>query len=212
MDMEQATAGDRVDELETALKERDRKIQQLTAERDEAQHLVDQMLEQVDDHDRLIEQWIEVFEMQREEHGTWIFDPAQSELWHAYDELLTENQRLLRQWNKFVSEYNAIVSPRQRGRPLAASRAQQVDVLKRHKAGQSLRAIAAATSLSFRTVRTVVEKAQGSDRTTKRTNDVRRQVFDRHRAAAFRARKKSRDPLPQQISEQLRNLCKSQVQ
>ena len=54
---------------------------ELTTERDEANELVDQMREHLDDYDRLIEQWIEVFEMQQDEHGKWPFDPSQSELW-----------------------------------------------------------------------------------------------------------------------------------
>ena len=142
--------------------------------------------------------------MQQNEHGTWIFEPWQSELWEKHKALWEENQLLVRQWNKFVPEYNANLRPRERGRPLAASEAQQKDVVKRRKAGSSLRKIAVATSLSVQTVRTIVEKAEGRDRTSKRTNEVRRQAFDRLRAASFRARKKSRNRLPQQIDEQLR--------
>jgi hypothetical protein len=186
------------------LKHRDAKIKELTAERDAAQELVNQMREQVEDANQLIEQWIEAFHMTQNEKGLWCMDREQSEFFQHYDVLWSENHRLIRQWNKFVGEYNAVVSPRERGRPLAASKAQQADVLKRHKARASLRAIAAATSLSLRTVRTIVEKAGGRDRTSKRTNDVRRKEFDRLRAADYRARKKSRDRLPQQIGEQLK--------
>ena len=202
--MESDTA-DRVAELAAELKQRDEKIKELTTERDEAQDLVDRMREHVEDGNRLIEQWIEVFEMQQNEHGTWIFEPWQSELWEKHKALWEENQLLVRQWNKFVPEYNANLRPRERGRPLAASEAQQKDVVKRRKAGSSLRKIAVATSLSVQTVRTIVEKAEGRDRTSKRTNDeLRRQAFDRLRAAAFRARKKSRDRLPDAIGEQLK--------
>jgi hypothetical protein len=162
------------------------------------------MREHVDDANQVIEQWIEVFEMQQDERGDWLFDPAQSKLWEDHIALFKQHQELIRRWNKFVGEYNVRVSPRERGRPLAASEAQQANVLKRRKAGESLRTIAAATSLSFRTARTIVEKAEGRDRTSKRTNEIRRKEFDRRRASAFRARKKSRDRLPQQINEQLK--------
>jgi hypothetical protein len=103
-----------------------------------------------------------------------------------------------------VPEYNAVIRSRERGRPLAASKAQQDDVVRRRKTGSSLRAIAAATSLSLRTVCTIIEKAKGQGRTAKRTNDVRRKVFDRLRAAEYRAKKRIREGLPQQIDEQLK--------
>jgi hypothetical protein len=140
----------------------------------------------------------------RNQEGLWCVDREHSEFFQHYDVLWDENQRLVRQWNKFVPEYNSIVSPRERGRPLAASKAQQADVLRRHKRRASLRAIAAATSLSLRTVRTIVEKAEGRGRAGKRTNEVRRKEFDRLRAAGYRARKKTRDRLPLAISEQLK--------
>jgi hypothetical protein len=87
------------------------------------------------------------------------------------------------------------------GRPIAASAEQQTDVLKRRKAGTSLRKIAAATGLGLATVRTIIEKAAAKGRTSKRTNELRRREFDRLRAAAYRARKKRRDTLPKDITE-----------
>jgi hypothetical protein len=88
---------------------------------------------------------IDMFEMQRNEHGKWLFDRAQSELWERHAALIKEHQSLIRRWNKFVGEYNARIAPRERGRPLGANTAQQADVLKRRKAGASLRTIAKAT-------------------------------------------------------------------
>jgi lambda repressor-like predicted transcriptional regulator len=52
------------------------------------------------------------------------------------------------------------------GRPIAASEAQQDRVLKLHKAGKSPRWIADEMGLSRRTVTTVIEKSDGTDRTT----------------------------------------------
>src|SRR5262249_325743 len=58
--------------------------------------------------------------------------------------------------------------PNPGGRPLAATDAQQTQILKLHKAGKSLRAIAAETNLGVRTVDTVVGKAKGTDRTSRK--------------------------------------------
>ena len=107
----------------------------------------------------------------------------------------------MRQWNKFVPEYNARIRPREMGRPLAASDVQQADVRRRRKAGARLRVIAAAISLSLRTVRSIIDRAAGTGRAGKRTNELRRKEFDRLRAAAYRARKRDRDSLPDQIAE-----------
>jgi hypothetical protein len=188
---------ERIAELETELKQCRDKIKELTTERDEAQELVDRQREHVEEADRLIEQWIDVFDMQQNEDGTWIFDPSQSELWERHETLTADHRKLIREWNKFVGEYNATVSPRPVGRPLAASAAQQAEVLRRRKAKQSLRAIAAATSLSLRTVQTILAKK-------KRSAGLRRKEFDRLRAAAYRAKRRLRDSLPEKIGEQLK--------
>jgi hypothetical protein len=192
----EAELADRVAELEAEVKQRDAKIKQLTTERDEAYEIADRMREHTEDHNRLIEQWIEVFDMQQNEHGVWIFDWDQSTLWDEHLALLKQHQDLVGQWNKMIRRYNAAIAPRPVGRPLAASTTQQANVLKRHKAKQSLRQIADAESLSLRTVRSIIKQK-------KRTNEKRRKEFDRLRAAAYRARKKTRDRLPRQISEQL---------
>src|SRR5258708_39442542 len=52
------------------------------------------------------------------------------------------------------------------GRPLAASEAQQDQILKLHKARKSSRWIAEELGLSRRTVTTVITKSEGTDRTT----------------------------------------------
>jgi hypothetical protein len=64
-----------------------------------------------------------------------------------------------------------------------------------------LRAIVADTGLGLSTVRTVVGKAEGTDRTTKRTNELRKLELNRANMAAYRARKRTRDALPKQITE-----------
>jgi hypothetical protein len=195
-------AAERIAELEVELEQCRAKLKEVTTEKDEALELVDRMREEVEEGSELIEDWIAVFEMQQNDAGDWLFDPKQSELWERFYGVLTDNQRLVRQWNKFVGEYNAVVAPRERGRPLQASGPQAAEVLERHKAKHSLRAIVRVTGLSLRTVRTIVENAEDRGR-SKRTNEVRRLALNRLRAAAFRARKKSRERLPQRINEHL---------
>ena len=60
---------DRIRELEDALKEAERRVAEMRAERDQAFELVEQMKEHVSDVDALIDSWIEVFEMQLGDDG-----------------------------------------------------------------------------------------------------------------------------------------------
>src|SRR6478735_5072593 len=60
---------DRIRELEDALKEAERRVAEMRAERDQAFELVEQMKEHVSDVDALIDSWIEAFEMQLSEGG-----------------------------------------------------------------------------------------------------------------------------------------------
>jgi DNA-binding NarL/FixJ family response regulator len=145
----------------------------------------------------MIDRWVEAFEMTLSDNGT--YSPAP---WIAkMESYLDKYNALAAQWNKFIPKYNAAVAPRGIGRPLAASEAQQRQVLVMRKEGKSLRTIAAKTSLSRRTVRTIVGKAEGTDRTTKRTNELRKLELNRANMAAYRARKRTRDALPKQITE-----------
>ena len=63
------TRPDRIRELEDALKEAERRVAEMRAERDQAFELVEQMKEHVSDVDALIDSWIEAFEMQLSEDG-----------------------------------------------------------------------------------------------------------------------------------------------
>jgi hypothetical protein len=184
----------RVDELEAELKQRDEKIAELRAELQQAVEMVDDMRQEVEDGNAVIDSWIEVFRLEQDDGGIYQFDSGQSKLWDEHLTLLKAHNKLINDWNRFVGQYNQVVAPRPPGRPLAASDAQVADVLKRHKAGASLRAIAAATGLGLRTVRSILA---GS----KRTAELRKREFDKHRAADYRARKKARDALPKRITE-----------
>jgi len=187
----------RIGELDDKLKQQDRRILELKQERDELTARVEQMREQVQDADDVIGQWIEAFDMVLGDDGMWRWDAFVDAAHNVQEKYLA----LLRQWNKFVPKYNAVVAPREIGRPLAASDAQQRQVLAMRKEGKSLRAIGSKTSLSPRTVRTIIGKADGTDRTSKRTNELRRLELNRANMASYRARKRTRDALPKQITQ-----------
>lgn len=195
----------RVEELQADLRYRDDQIKELREECGRAIDLVAEMREHVEDSNALIDSWIEVLGMEQNDDGVWIFDGKQSKVWEAFSKLFEEQEKLLRQWNKFVGDYNSTVAPRGLGRPLQASEAQIKEVRKLRKAGNSLRTIAAQTGLGLRTVRTIVDKDAGTGRIGKQTNLLRKRVFDKLRAAEYRSRKRTRDQLPKRIAETLKH-------
>jgi hypothetical protein len=186
--------------LQDELKARDKRIEELRGETDELRDLLKRMEEQIDDDAGLIDSWIEGFGMQLTDKGTYTFDPWVDQTLDIRDRY----QELLRKWNQFVPQYNAVVVPRHRnvGRPLAASEAQQEQVLKLRKRGMSLRDIAEETSLGLRTVCTIVDKGAGSDRTTVKYL----QRIDPDRAAIRRDKSMARaiKALPGQINATLK--------
>jgi hypothetical protein len=153
---------DRIAVLEDELKQRDARIKELRADLNKAEQLIGEMREQVEESNRLIEQWIEAEDMVLSDDGKWSAAEWVKNC-EAYHDRYVE---LLKQWNKFVPEYNAAVLRRNVGRPLAASEAQVAQVRKLHKRGVSLRGIVDETSLGLRTVRTIVDQGDGRDRTT----------------------------------------------
>jgi hypothetical protein len=169
----------------------------LRREIDEQRDLIHEMQERVEGSNRIIESWIEAFEMEPGGNGVWEWKRSFVE----GAEWAEKYSDLVREWNRFVGEYNSVIRPRNVGRPLAASEAQVEQVRRLHKRGMSLRAIVDETSLSLRTVRTIVEQAEGCDRTTLR--HLKRIDPDRRRLTAWRARKRTRDALPRRINETL---------
>ena len=103
----------------------------------------------------------------------------------------------MRRWNRAVPIINA--STQDVGRPLAASEAQVAAVLKLHKAGKSLRWIVDETNLSLRTVRTIVDRKRGVDRTTKARRE--RIEIDKHQRAHWKATKRTGDALPKRVEK-----------
>lgn len=186
--------------LELDLRRRDDQLRDARRERDLAHELLDEMRDQTESVNALLDSWIEAFDMQPTDDGKLEYASGQRELFAAHSRLQDEHAQLVRQWNKFVGDYNKTVAPRDRGRPLEASEAQVKAVRKLKKAGNSLRSIAAETGVGLRTVRTIIDKDNGTDRTAKRTNLLRRREMDRLRAARWRARKRGLDELPARIS------------
>ena len=188
---------DRIAALEDDLKQRDARVKELRADLGKAEALVSEMREHAADHPALIESWIEAFDMVLDDDGKW--------KWRASfvegDEWYEKYDAMRRVESLRAKEYNAIVQPRNIGRPLAASEAQVAEVRKLHKRGVSLRGIAEETSLGVRTVRTIVEQKDGRDRTT--VKHLQRIDPDRKLEASWRARKRTRNTLPKRINETL---------
>jgi transposase len=119
--------------------------------------------------------------------------------------LREEYNALVARFNRMVPKYNAVVAPRGMGRPLAASDQQRAMVMRLHKAGTSLRGIAAQTGLGIRTVRTITEGSTGADRTSLKSEASRQRELHKARMTSYRARKRTRDALPKRINELLKN-------
>jgi hypothetical protein len=176
--------------------QRDRRIAELKAELAEERDLTYRLAEQVRDSNDTLDNWIQAFDMVQDEDGVWIWSGAFVEgiEWlHKYRALVTK-------WNKFVGKYNARIGyGRNRGRPLEASETQAAEVRKRHKAGESLRSIAETMSLGVRTVRTIVAKQAGVDRTT--LKHLERIDPERAQQRMWEAKARSRKRLPKTIYE-----------
>ena len=188
----------RIEELEADLRYRDDQIKDLRRENSRAFDLVDKMRGHAEDGNALLDSWKEAFSMELKDDG-WHFQP--DKVAEAYGVLFEENEKMVRDFNRLVGKYNRIAVPRGLGRPLQASGAQIKEVRKLRKAGTSLRAIAEQTGLGLRTVRTIIGRDAGADRTVKHTNLLRKREIDRLRAAEYRVRKRTRDQLPKRIAE-----------
>jgi hypothetical protein len=151
---------ERITALEDELKQRDRRIQELKADAVKLEDLIARQSDHIRDCADQIDRWIQAFDMVQDEDGLWNWsgDFVGGEEWFR------KYKNILKDWNHFVPEWNAVMRHRNVGRPLAASDAQVEQVLKLHKAGLSLRGIAEETSLGLRTVRTIVERPDWRDR------------------------------------------------
>jgi hypothetical protein len=196
---------DRIAELADELKQRDRRIAELKHELDKTHDLIVRQDEHQRDADDMIDAWIQAFEMQQNEEGTWVWKQSFVE----GDEWYEKHQAILHDWNKFVGEYNSLVAlvddrrlagrlaKREPGRPLAADASQRAKVFELHDEGTSLRDIAAETKLGLQTVRTLIGKITGTDRTSRK---LARIAHDRARERQWRAKSQSRKALPKRIA------------
>jgi hypothetical protein len=152
----------RIADLERELKLKDERIRELKDEIDEGRELVRRMDEHAKEHEEYLEHFITTFGLVMADDGKWS-NGEQLKEWRA---LLDTYDDLRLRYNKLVGRFNrniAVVNPV--GRPVAASEAQQAQIIKYHKTGKSARWIAEEMTLSRRTVTTVIGKLDGSDRT-----------------------------------------------
>jgi hypothetical protein len=196
----------RIAELEEALKEKERRLQELKADLDKANDLAQRQ----DDHVRVCAETIEAlkaaFEMQLREDGVWVWNDTvvAGEKWH--DRYID----LVHKWNRNVADFNAtMVRRRNVGRPLAATDAQQQTVIRLRTAGKSLRAIAEQTRLGLTTVRTILDQRQRRDRSSMKHLERIRQDMVEERT--WQSQKRTRRALPGRIDALRRQgdeLCK----
>lgn len=172
------------------LRQRDRLIADLRREQDEAADLIRRLREHAEDYVASIESWRETFDMELTDDG-WSWKP----FWDKHWMLVGDWNDLVKRWNKAVPILDA--GMQDVGRPLAASEAQVATVLKLHNQGKSLRWIVDETSLTLRTVRTIVDRKRGVDRATK----ARRQKIeiDKFQRAHLKAQKRTGDALPKRV-------------
>ena len=152
-----------VADLERELQLRDERIHELKDEIDETRDLLRRMEEHVQEGDEEFEHFITVFDMEEDADGMWrwskFFDEHYA-LEDRHDDLITRYNKLVHRFNRNIARVNPV------GRPIAASEAQQEQIARHHKAGKSARWIAEEMTLSRRTVTTVIDKLDGTDRTT----------------------------------------------
>jgi hypothetical protein len=189
------TLRDRVAELEDELKQRDLRIRELRADLNKAEQLIAEEREHVEEAGRAIEAWIEAFDMVRDDNGKWTYAQWFDDAAQCRDLYLD----LVKKWNRNVTAFNNTVVRRNVGRPLLASEAQMATVRKLHRSGRSLRGIAEETNLGFQTVRTILGKDVGTDRTTVK----HLQRIDPGRFKEEPWRERTRRSLPKRITETL---------
>jgi hypothetical protein len=198
---DQKTDAARIYELEEALRDAERKVAEMREEKDDALRLVSEMREFVEDRQAVMEEWRETFKLELGDDGEWHWSWAPGDLVERHNTLRDTYSALVLDHNKLVDRFNRNVAPSDPGRPLAASDAQVAEVRAQRKKGASLRVIAERTSLGLRTVRTILERDKGTDRTTKKRAGLRKKELDRLRQAEWRGRKRSLDTLPKRIDE-----------
>ena len=177
-------------------------VEEQRMELEEARTLVASMKEQVEKEAELRQSWIDVFEMQLDDDGSWKFNPNQNELWQKHEDLLSDYEALIAKWNKFVPRVQrrrtTPVPVKARGRPLGATD-DQIDLARQLRdEGRSYRQIVDRTGLSLQTVRTIIT---GPEKAKEARQKLVRHILNNEAAARYRARKRQRDAIPARIGE-----------
>jgi hypothetical protein len=167
------------------------RIAELREEIDEQRDLIQRLREHAEEYVIVIESWKEAFGMTITDNGAWTWEPY----WKERQELIDQYNALVRDWNKYLP----LLRQQPVGRPLAASEAQCVTVLKLRKAGRSLREIAEETSLGLNTVRTIIDKADRKDRTTRK--HWQRIEPDRQRVITWKRQHRAGQGLPKRAQK-----------
>jgi hypothetical protein len=146
----------------------------LAKERDEERMECTRLYEKNEELWERLEDWHRLYDSFEEAYGPNI--KAAQEL----DAQLDDYAELQRNWNRLVAEHNALadlvderrlngtLTKRERGRQIAATPEQRADVFRLHEEGVSLREIAADVGIGFQTVRTLIGKIDGTDRTSRK--------------------------------------------
>jgi hypothetical protein len=156
------TPEQRIADLQRELKFRDERISELKIELEEQRELVSNMEEHNKERDEQLEGFIAAFGLVLDDDGKWSngeFIDKHNELCDSYDALVSRYNKLVGRFNRNIASVNPV------GRPIAASVAQQEQIIRHHKRGKSSRWIAEEMTLSRRTVTTIIGKLDGSDRT-----------------------------------------------
>lgn len=195
----------RIADLEDELKQRDRRLAELRDEVDELRASRQKLIEACEEHEAITESWCETFDMELTDGG-WTWKP----FWEQHNKLVDEHRHLVRLWNRHIA---AAHPGRNVGRPLAASEAQIQEVRRLRRFGVmdigsnepptplSLRQIAEQTSLSLATVRTIVDQANRTDRTTRK--HLARILPDKAQVARDKRQRRSGNALPRRINAAL---------
>jgi hypothetical protein len=153
----------RIADLEREVKLRDKRIAELKADLDEQRALTHAMEEHITESAEELERFMDTFGLVRNENGKW----SNGEFIEKHNALIDRLNDLRDRYNKLVRRFNAhIATVNPVGRPIAASDAQQEQIIRHHKVGKSSRWIAEEMTLSRRTVTTIIGKLDGTDRTT----------------------------------------------
>jgi hypothetical protein len=153
----------RIADLERELRLKDERINKLKDEVDSARDLIRRLEEHVQERNEEMENFIMIFGLEMNDEGKWTNSKAlkeQREFFDKYNDLVARHNKLVGIVNRHIADLQPV------GRPIAASEAQQAQILKHHKAGKSSRWIAEEMTLSRRTVTTVISNAEGTGRTT----------------------------------------------